>query len=80
VPAQKQAECSHFGKRVVQCEILVFAQPQQSGDASPDELRKLCIARIRTHLKRMEAGKNAGRALFELSDYLACFMVIMSRN
>ena len=37
------------------------------------ELRKPRIARI-------ETGKNAGRALFALSDYLACLMVIESRN
>jgi hypothetical protein len=43
-------------------------------------MRKLCVARIKTRLKRIAAQKNAGRALFELSDYLACLMVIESRN
>jgi hypothetical protein len=44
------------------------------------ELRKLCMARIKTRLKRISAKKNAGLALFDLSDYLACLMVIESRN
>jgi hypothetical protein len=46
----------------------------------PDEMRKLCISRIKARLKRIYAGKNAGRALFELSDYVACLTVIDSRN
>ena len=44
------------------------------------EMRKICIARIKTRLKRIEAGKSAGRSLFELSDYVACLTVIDSRN
>jgi uncharacterized small protein (DUF1192 family) len=43
-------------------------------------MRKLCISRIKARLKRIYAGKNAGRALFELSDYVACLTVIDSRN
>ena len=43
-------------------------------------LREECIARIKARLKRIEAGKNAGRSLFELADYIACLTVIDSRN
>ena len=57
-----------------------FSHPYQPGDYTPDQMRKLCVARIKTRLKRIAAQKNAGRALFELSDYLACLMVIESRN
>jgi hypothetical protein len=54
-----------------------FAQP----DAPPvEEMRKICIARIKTRLKRIYAGKNAGRSLFELSEFVACLTVIDSRN
>ena len=49
-------------------------------DAPANEMRKLCIARIKTRLKRINAGKNAGRSLFELADYVACLAVIDSRN
>jgi hypothetical protein len=58
----------------------VFSHPYEPGDYTPDQMRKLCVARIKTRLKRIAAQKNAGRALFELSDYLACLMVIESRN
>ena len=40
----------------------------------------LCPVRIKARLKRIAAQKNAGRALFRLSDFLACLMVIESRN
>jgi hypothetical protein len=43
-------------------------------------MREICVARIKTRLKRIYAGKNAGRALFELADYVACLTVIDSRN
>jgi hypothetical protein len=43
-------------------------------------LREVCISRIKTRLKRINAGKNAGRSLFELADYVACLSVIDSRN
>ena len=49
-------------------------------DAPANEMREICIARIKTRLKRIYAGKNAGRALFELADYVACLTVIDSRN
>jgi hypothetical protein len=52
-----------------------------SGEALPDEMRKICVARIKTRLKRVYAGKkNAGRALFEMAHYVACLTVIESRN
>jgi len=42
---------------------------------------KISIARIKTRLKRIsKGGKNAGRSLFELSDFVACLTVIDSRN
>ena len=50
------------------------------GEAYPEEMRKICIARIKTRLKRIYAGKNAGRSLFEISQYVACLTVIESRN
>jgi hypothetical protein len=54
-----------------------FAQP----DHPPvEQMRKICIARIKTRLKRIYAGKNAGRSLFEISDFVACLCVIDSRN
>jgi hypothetical protein len=43
-------------------------------------MREVCIARIKTRLKRIYAGKNAGRSLFEMADYVACLTVIDSRN
>jgi hypothetical protein len=43
-------------------------------------LREECIARIKTRLKRINVGKNAGRSLFELADYIACLNAIDSRN
>jgi len=43
-------------------------------------MRKVCIARIKTRLKRVYAGKNAGRSLFEMAHYVACLTVIDSRN
>ena len=50
-------------------------------DAPPDEMREICLARIKTRLRRIYAGnKNAGRSLFELADYVACLKVIDSRN
>jgi hypothetical protein len=54
-----------------------FAQPD-----APDveQMRKICLARIKTRLKRIYAGKNAGRSLFELSEFVACLKVIDSRN
>jgi hypothetical protein len=56
-----------------------YAQP----DAEPapiGAMRAPCIARIKTRLKRIYAGKNAGRSLFEMADYVACLTVIDSRN
>jgi hypothetical protein len=54
-----------------------FAQP----DPPPvEEMRKICIARIKTRLKRVYTGKNAGKSLFEISEYVACLSVIDSRN
>lgn len=58
----------------------VMAQPQQPGDYTPEQMRKMCLARIKTRLKRIDDNKNPGRALFELADYLACLMVLESRN
>ena len=57
-----------------------FSHPYEPGDYTPDQMRKLCVARIKTRLNRIAAQKNAGRALFELADFLACLMVIESRN
>jgi hypothetical protein len=57
-----------------------FAHPAPD-DAPPAEMREECLARIKTRLKRIYAGKkNAGRSLFELADYVACLSVIDSRN
>ena len=51
------------------------------GEADPEEMRKICISRIKIRLKRVYAGKkNAGRSLFEMSHYVACLTVIESRN
>jgi hypothetical protein len=49
-------------------------------EAPLPEMRHTCIARIKTRLKRIDTGKNAGRALFELADYVACLTVMDSRN
>ena len=56
----------------------VIAQPDPSYPL--EAMRKDCIARIKTRLKRLEAGKNPGRAMFELSEYVACLTVIDTRN
>ena len=56
-----------------------FAQAAP-GKAPPDEMREVCITRIKTRLKRVCAGKNAGRSLFEMAHYVACLTVIDSRN
>jgi hypothetical protein len=55
-----------------------FTQP----DAAPvEDMRKECLARIKTRLKRLyKGGKNAGRSLFELSEFVACLIVIETRN
>ncbi|MEI6780315.1 MAG: hypothetical protein WCQ21_05270, partial [Verrucomicrobiota bacterium] len=54
---------------------------QNNPEPAPiDEMRRICIARIKTRLKRIDAGKNPGRSLFELSEYVACLTVIDSRN
>jgi len=50
------------------------------GEADPGVVRKICIARIKTRLKRIYAGKSAGRSLFEMAHYVACLTVIESRN
>ena len=55
----------------------VFAEPDPP---AVEEMRKICIARIETRLKRIYARKNAGRSLFELSEFVACLIVIESRN
>ena len=50
-------------------------------DASIAEMRDVCIARIKTRLKRIYAGKkNAGRSLFEMAHYVACLSVMDARN
>jgi hypothetical protein len=56
-----------------------YAQPD-SDPAPIDAMREECVARIKTRLKRLYTGKNPGRALFELADYVACLTVIDSRN
>jgi hypothetical protein len=54
---------------------------QRNPDDPPlTTMRKQCIARIKTRLRRIEAGRNAGRSLFEISHYIACLTVIDSRN
>jgi len=58
-------------------EFFAHAAP---GETDPGAMRKICIARIKTRLKRVYAGKNAGRALFEMAQYVACLTVIESRN
>jgi hypothetical protein len=58
-----------------------FFAKAASGEAPPDEMRKVCITRIKTRLKNIYARKkNAGRSLFEMADYVACLTVIESRN
>ncbi len=51
-------------------------------DPPPVEaLRDECISSIHKRLKRIaRGGKQAGRSLFELSEFVACLMVIESRN
>ena len=39
-----------------------------------------CDANIQKRHQRVYAGKNAGRSLFELAQYVACLTVIESRN
>ena len=56
-----------------------YAQ-QDPAPAPIETMRKICISRIKTRLKRIYAGKNGGRSLFELSEYVACLSVIDSRN
>jgi hypothetical protein len=50
------------------------------GEADPGRMRKQCIARIKTRLKRVYAGKNGGRNLFEMAHFVACLSVIDSLN
>ena len=56
-----------------------FAKSDPS-EAPVGEMRKVCIARIKTRLKRIYAGKQAGRSLFEMAHYVACLTVVDSRN
>ena len=58
-------------------DFFAHSDPEET---HPDEMRNIFIARIKTRLKLLETGKNAGRALFELADYVACLTVIDSRN
>jgi len=72
-----------FWKRVAErvAHWQQFFADAAPGEADPDEIRKICIARIKTRLNSIYAGKkNAGRSLFELSEYVACLTVIDSRN
>jgi hypothetical protein len=57
-----------------------FAEPKP--DNPPiSEMREFCITSINRCLKRIRAGrKNAGRSLFEMSEFVACLSVIESRN
>jgi len=57
-----------------------YCAQSKPAPAPIEALRKECISRIKTRLKRIDAGKNAGRSLFELADYVACLTVIDSRN
>ena len=57
-----------------------FFAHSDSEESYPDEMRKVCIACIKTLLKCIYAGKNAGRSLFEMANYVACLTVIDSRN
>ena len=69
-----------FWNRVTEriaCWQEFYAQPDPPPVAA---MRKICIARIKTRLKRISAGKNAGRSLFEMSEFVACLTVIDSRN
>jgi hypothetical protein len=66
-------------KQIPHCQEF-FAKAAPS-EAHPGEMRKICIARIKTRLKHLYAGKkNAGRSLFEMAHYVACLTVIDSRN
>jgi hypothetical protein len=56
-----------------------FAQAE-AHTAPPDAMREICIKRIKTRLRRIHAGKDAGRSLFEMADFVACLTVIDSRN
>ena len=58
-------------------EFFATAPP---GEADPVKIRKQCIARIKTRLNRLYAGKNGGRSLFEMAHFYACLSVIDSRN
>ncbi len=71
-----------FWSRVAERVAFWQSYCAQSDPAPPpiDALREECLARIKTRLKRINAGKNAGRSLFELADYVACLTVIDSRN
>jgi hypothetical protein len=54
-----------------------FAEPDPPPVA---QMRKECITRIKSRLKRIYTGKDSGRSLFELSEFVACLTVIESRN
>ena len=57
-----------------------FAHPDP-GEPPVAEMRTAVLAAIKRRLKTLDrGGKNAGRALFKLSDFLACLTVINSRN
>ncbi len=49
-------------------------------EAPLEEIRAECLKCIHTRIKRINAGRKAGQSLFELSDYVACLIVIESRN
>ena len=72
-----------FWSRVVE-RIAYWQNYYAQRDPTPAPIatmRKICISRIKTRLKRISTGgKNAGRSLFELSEYVACLSVIESRN
>ena len=70
--AQYNTELAHWQK--------FFAEPDQA-QAPIGELRAEVLAAIKRRLKILNrGGRKAGRALFELSGYLACLTVIDSRN
>ena len=56
-----------------------FAQAAPD-EAPPAMMRRACISRIKTRLKRIYTRKNAGRSLFEMAHFVACLTVIDSRN
>ncbi len=59
-------------------EVFANAKP---GELCADEMRGICITRIKIRLRRVYARKrNAGRALYEMAHYVACLTVIESRN